>query len=150
MYATTGDIVRYVKFRDYFVDETLRTHVTVDDLFFYLDKVGFEINSALASVGFQVPVRQSVSPSGYQILRHLEALGAAALAEAAIKFGPETTATHAAQLRARYREELNWILDGSVSLIDVPGGPPKLGFSGSEKDEWGREKEPFFKRDEQF
>jgi len=149
MYATTGDIVRFVKFRDYFVDVAERTHVVVSDLEFYLDLIGFEINSALKEVGFQVPVNRTHSPSGYEILRHLEALGAAALAEQAIRYGPETTAEHAKTLRSQFEEKLRKICQGEVSLIDVPG-PIDLGFSGSFEDEWGREKEPFFRREAKF
>jgi len=149
-YCTSGDVVRYTKFRDYFIENGRRTHVTVDDLNFYIERVAFDIDAALASVDFELPVDQSSSPSGWEILRHLNAIGAASLAEAAIKFGPETTAEHAAQLWSDFSLMLDKILDGRISLIDVPGGPVSPAFSGSVRDELGRKKEPFFEREQVF
>jgi len=151
-YCVTGDVVKHLPGRNFFEEDVLgRVVVTVSDVEGYIELVASEIDALLTRLDFTLPVTEANSPSGYNILRHINALGAAALAEEAWSTAMGEVSERAKLLKARYENWLTRISDHTINLIDISGGPAMpsdLADSGClDTDEAGAEREIFFERE---
>lgn len=154
-YAVTGDLVKYVGRGDKLLAAT--SPVSVADLEQIIDDIAYEIDGMLPTIGVTaVPVVSGDSPKAYDLLRRLNAIGAAAFAELRLfgegAPGARGTSRHEILL-AEYHRMFEAIRMGQLSLSDVEGGAISedvLAFSGAYRDAEGNVKEPFFTRTQKF
>jgi hypothetical protein len=153
-YAATGDLVKYVGRGEKLLSSS--SPVSVSDLEKILDDIAYEIDGLLSELEVTLPVSSGTSPRAHNLLKRLNALGAAAYAELRLfgeaAPGARGTARHEILL-AEYRRLFEAIRSGAESLIDAEGGTSDastVGFSGSYKDDYGNEKDPFFTRPQKY
>jgi len=123
-YSTSGDVVKYIPGRNFFEEDALgRTIVTMDDLENFMYDVASDMDGQLSRLDFSLPIVAADSPSGYDILSKVHAIGTAAKAEEAWSTAKGDVSERAGLLRADYEKDLERIWNHEIDLIDIPGGP---------------------------
>jgi len=154
-YCTVDDVRALNKNREY----SATSEVTIDNVNDFIKFISSEIEGKLKRRGYKVPVTGLESKA---ILRWINALGAAAMAEEAQFHGTVEPgiSTHAERLWAQYKERLNGIVDGSIFLRDaemeatIPVIPVSSGLWSFNQENFGfpdvREFDPIFKMEEKW
>jgi len=154
-YCAREDVKNFLPGRDFSGEDSIgKTVVTEADLVYFIALVADEINAMLKALDFTVPVTSSDSPYAYSILKHVNAIGAAALAEEAWSTARGDIPERAERLREDYQRWLDMIRNHDINLRDAGGGPilpASMADSGClDTDESGAERANFFEREMQW
>lgn len=111
-YASLPDIRAKVSIRT--IDGT--SDPSVQEVVGYIDQIAADIDTALAGVGYDVPVSASAAVA-FTFLGLCNAYGAAMLTESASAKGKESP--HLEFLERQYNTRIKQIMDGSITLPGV-------------------------------